>query len=49
MIDEIVPQDYEEALWLSDLIRSKVNNNDDEKQPHEASQGKGVEHDDIIF
>ena len=48
MIDEIVPQDFEEALWLSDLIRSKVNN-DDEEQPDEASQGKGVEHDDIIF
>jgi len=47
MIDEIVPQDWEEALWLSDLIRSK--NNDDEKQPNEVAQGKGVEHDDIIF
>ena len=48
MIDEIIPQDWEEALFLSDLIRSKVNN-DDEKQSDETVESKGVEHDDIIF
>ena len=47
MIDEIIPQDWEEALFLSDLIRSKLNEH--EEQPDETTESKGVEHEEIIF
>lgn len=48
MIDEIVPQDLEEAVWLSNIIRSKLNN-EHEEQSDEAAESKGVDNDDIIF
>ena len=48
MIDEIVPQDWEEALWWSNIVRSKLQN-EHEEQSDEAAESKGVDNDDIIF
>ena len=48
MIDEIVPQDLEEAIWWSNIVRSKLNN-EHEEQSAETLESKGVDNDDIIF
>jgi hypothetical protein len=49
MIDEIVPQDWEEALWLSNMIRSKLNEHKEQPDETTENETRGQDSDDIIF